>query len=79
LAKLVIGTESAPRAGFTRVVPADENDPTHKYRNNNEGSWSQEWGTGPDGYKAPAKPAEKMKKNLPYKVRSAFLFFQCTD
>ncbi|KIJ53577.1 hypothetical protein M422DRAFT_25420 [Sphaerobolus stellatus SS14] len=35
-----------------------------------EGKHKEEWGQGTDGYKRPRTPADKMRKNLPYKSRS---------
>lgn len=33
-----------------------------------EGRVKDEWGQGAEGYKRPRTPADKMRKNLPYKV-----------
>ena len=38
-----------------------------------EASMRAEWGAGEDGYKRPKTPADKLRKNVPYKVRVATL------
>jgi nucleobindin len=38
-----------------------------------EGRAKPEWGQGEDGYKRPKTAADKMRKNLPYKVCLASL------
>jgi nucleobindin len=55
---------------FTR--PQAEKDPKIKYSKAAQEKASQpEWGTGETGYRAPRSPSEKLRKNLPYKVRTA--------
>ncbi|EAU92345.1 hypothetical protein CC1G_00564 [Coprinopsis cinerea okayama7 len=59
-----------PRPQFTRVPPPEKQDPAIKYKSaKEEGARGSQWGEGPEGYKAPVKPAEKMRKNLPYKYK----------
>jgi hypothetical protein len=51
--------------------PQAEQDPKIKYSKAAEEKASQpEWGTGEKGYRAPRSPSEKLRKNLPYKVRT---------
>lgn len=53
---------------YTRPA-SEQNDPVVKFRNAKKDSQAQgEWGQGQGGYKAPISPAEKMRKNVPYKV-----------
>jgi nucleobindin len=55
---------SAP--DYTRAAAAD---PIAAFRNAKKQSQAQEeWGEGSAGYKAPKTPAEKLRKNVPYKV-----------
>lgn len=50
-------------------VRPSEGDPVAKFRNAKKDSQAQgEWGQGEAGYKSPISPAEKMRKNIPYKV-----------
>ena len=54
---------------ITRVTPPEKLDPSIKYAEAKlKGSQGSEWGTGDAGYKAPKKPEEKLRKNVPYKV-----------
>ncbi|KAG8219397.1 isoprenoid synthase domain-containing protein [Butyriboletus roseoflavus] len=60
--------ESAPRPKITRGVP--KQDPAVKYKDIEKETENQsEWGAGDQGYKQPKSPVERMRKNLPYKVR----------
>lgn len=57
---------------------ADQHDPITKFRNAKKDSEAQgEWGQGEAGYKTPNSPAEKMRKNVPYKVRGAVHLPMC--
>jgi len=48
----------------------DQADPITKFRNAKKDSQAQgEWGQGDGGYKTPKTPAEKMRKNVPYKYK----------
>jgi len=61
--------ESAPRPKITRGAPPKQ-DPSVKYKDiEKEKEGQSEWGTGEQGYKQPNSPAEKMRKNLPYKYK----------
>lgn len=54
-----------------REVPPEKRPPEQRYgQAANEARTKEEWGQGPDGYKPPRTPADKMRKNLPYKVSS---------
>ncbi|KAF9245664.1 hypothetical protein BU15DRAFT_40778 [Melanogaster broomeanus] len=64
---------SAPRPKITRGAP--KQDPSVKYKGIAKEKENQsEWGTGEQGYKQPKSPAEKMRKNLPYKERMQYKF-----
>lgn len=52
-------TTTAPRAGVTRITPPEKQDPAIKFKSAKENG--AEWGDGPEGYKPPSKPAEKMR------------------
>jgi hypothetical protein len=59
---------AASRPKIMRVPPTQ--DPAEKYKDIDKETESQsEWGTGEQGYKQPKSPAEKMRKNLPYKYK----------
>ncbi|KAN0100207.1 hypothetical protein V8E55_000191 [Tylopilus felleus] len=61
-------TIALPRPKITRGAP--KQDPAVKYKNIDKEKENQsEWGTGEQGYKQPKSPAEKMRKNLPYKYK----------
>lgn len=47
--------------------PPERQDSHLKYSRAGSGSQS-EWGTGEQGYKPPKSTAEKLRKNMPYKV-----------
>ncbi|KAG9313947.1 hypothetical protein JVU11DRAFT_4721 [Chiua virens] len=60
--------EAAQRPKITRGTP--KQDPAVKYKDIAKEMENQsEWGAGEQGYKQPKSPGEKMRKNLPYKVR----------
>ncbi|KAG2050605.1 precursor to secretory protein Ssp120 [Suillus hirtellus] len=74
-ARPVSPAESAPKPKITRGVPPEKQDPVVKYKDIGKESDSQsEWGTGEQGYKQPNTPAEKTRKNLPYKERIQYKF-----
>lgn len=55
----------------TRQPPPEKQPPEVKYgKAAAEGRSKSEWGQGEDGYKRPKTAADKMRKNLPYKVCS---------
>ncbi|TFK26749.1 hypothetical protein FA15DRAFT_667029 [Coprinopsis marcescibilis] len=61
-------TQTAGKPKVTRIPPPEKQDPSVKYKGaKEEGERAGQWGEGEGGYKAPTKPAEKMRKNLPYK------------
>ncbi|KAH7886232.1 hypothetical protein F5I97DRAFT_1809392 [Phlebopus sp. FC_14] len=67
--------DSAPRPKITRGAPPEKQDPSLKYKDIAKERDSQaEWGTGEQGYKQPKSPAERMRKNLPYKERMQYKF-----
>jgi len=59
-----------------RETPPEMQPPEIKYgKAAEEGRHKDEWGQGSDGYKRPRSAADKMRKNLPYKVSdSSFMF-----
>ena len=64
-----------PEAGvprFTRLPDPDKEDPIERFKKAKAAGASagaDEWGQGEGGYKPPRSPADRMKKNVPYKVR----------
>ncbi|KIM88785.1 hypothetical protein PILCRDRAFT_238903 [Piloderma croceum F 1598] len=51
-------------------------DPAVKFKDAGKaGASKEEWGAGDAGYKSPSSPSDKMRKNLPYKVKSSVLEF----
>ncbi|KAF8522820.1 precursor to secretory protein Ssp120 [Gautieria morchelliformis] len=53
-----------------RETPPEKQPPEVKYgKAAAEGRSKSEWGQGEDGYKRPKTPADKMRKNLPYKYK----------
>ncbi|KAL4067319.1 hypothetical protein V8B97DRAFT_1977232 [Scleroderma yunnanense] len=61
---------SAPRPKITRGVPPERLDPAVRYKGIGKDSAGQsEWGTGDAGYKPPKSPAERLRKNVPYKYK----------
>jgi hypothetical protein len=66
--------EEVPKK-FERQIPPEEQDPVIRFRQAKAESEAHgEWGSGDSGYKPPNSPSEKMRKNLPYKVMSYFVF-----
>ncbi|KDQ63066.1 hypothetical protein JAAARDRAFT_29063 [Jaapia argillacea MUCL 33604] len=62
--------QTARNPKVTRVVPPEKLDPEVRYRDaDREPSSQEEWGAGEGGYKTPKSPAERMRKNLPYKYK----------
>ncbi|EKM61432.1 uncharacterized protein PHACADRAFT_248036 [Phanerochaete carnosa HHB-10118-sp] len=58
----------APR--FTRLPDLDKEDPIERIKKAKAaGAGADEWGQGEDGYKSPRLPADRLKKNLPYKYK----------
>ena len=52
------------------MPPPEKQDPAVRFANaKGEADRLGEWGAGDEGYKPPVNPSEKMRKNLPYKVR----------
>lgn len=57
----------------TRVTPPEKQDPEVRYGDAKEESKNKaEWGSGDEGFKAPKTPAERLRKNVPYKVNYHF-------
>ncbi|EPQ60110.1 precursor to secretory protein Ssp120 [Gloeophyllum trabeum ATCC 11539] len=62
-----------PRA--TRVTPPEKQAPEIRYKDAKlQGESQAEWGAGAEGYKSPKSPADRMRKNLPYKNRMQYKF-----
>ncbi|KAL0951842.1 hypothetical protein HGRIS_008503 [Hohenbuehelia grisea] len=54
----------------TRVTPPEKQDPSVRFKDaGREGSQKPEWGTGDEGYRAPKNPADRLRKNAPYKYK----------
>jgi len=53
----------------TRITPPEKQDPEVRYGDAKEESKNRaEWGAGDEGFKSPKTPAERLRKNVPYKV-----------
>jgi hypothetical protein len=53
----------------TRVTPPEKQEPEIRYGGAKEESKNKaEWGSGDEGFKTPKTPAERLRKNVPYKV-----------
>jgi nucleobindin len=65
-----------PNPKVTRLTPPEKQDPAVKFKDASKAGASKgEWGAGDAGYKSPSSPSDKMRKNLPYKVKSSVLEF----
>jgi len=61
---------SAPPPKVTRVTPPEKQDPEVKYGTAaGEPKAKSEWGAGEEGFKTPKTPAERLRKNVPYKYK----------
>jgi len=61
---------TAAKPKFTRVKPPEDKEPTQVYASAfKEGHDKAEWGQGEQGYKRPKTPADRLRKNLPYKYK----------
>ncbi|KAF8588313.1 hypothetical protein K439DRAFT_1406361 [Ramaria rubella] len=61
---------SEPHTIPSRETPPEKQPPEIRYgKAATEGRNKDEWGQGSDGYKSPRTPADKMRKNLPYKYK----------
>lgn len=61
---------SAAKPKYTREVPPEEMEPAEKYAGELKDRESlPEWGKGKEGYKRPKTPADRMRRNLPYKYK----------
>jgi hypothetical protein len=59
----------AQKPKLTRVTPPEKQDPEVRYGGAKEESRNRaEWGSGDEGFKTPKTPAERLRKNVPYKV-----------
>jgi hypothetical protein len=64
-----VGQDDRLAPKYTRVPKPEKADPVAKYLNAKKDSQAQgEWGEGDGGYKTPKNPADKMRKNIPYKA-----------
>ncbi|KAH7100145.1 hypothetical protein BKA62DRAFT_707746 [Auriculariales sp. MPI-PUGE-AT-0066] len=58
------------RPKIVREDPPEKKNPQDRYRNVKESAeGSPEWGEGDAGYKRPKTPADKMRRNVPYKYK----------
>ena len=58
-----------PKPKVTRIAPPEKQDPVVKYGDAKEESKNRaEWGSGDEGFKTPKTPAERLRRNVPYKV-----------
>jgi len=54
----------------TRVTPPEKQEPEVRYGDAKEESKNKaEWGSGDEGFKTPKTPAERLRKNVPYKYK----------
>ena len=61
----------------TRVPPPEKQEPEVRYGGAKEESKNKaEWGSGDEGFKTPKTPAERLRKNVPYKVSCPLSTFQ---
>jgi len=61
---------SAPPPKVTRVTPPEKQEPEVKYGNAaGDSKAKSEWGAGEEGFKTPKTPAERLRKNVPYKYK----------
>lgn len=59
---------------ITRETPPEKQPPSVKYKDAPEQAKEKpEWGEGDAGYKRPQNAADKLRKNMPYKVRYQLL------
>ena len=63
------------KPGVTRVTPPEKQEPELRYGGAKEESRNKaEWGSGDEGFKAPKTPAERLRKNVPYKVNCSLSY-----
>jgi hypothetical protein len=64
-----IAEERARLGRFVRQPPPEKQDPKLKFKDASaEAQAKPEWGEGSDAYLRPKSAADKLRKNLPYKV-----------
>jgi hypothetical protein len=51
---------------ITRETPPEQRDPSERFKDAKR--TAEEWGTGEKGFLPPKAPADRMRKNVPYKV-----------
>lgn len=55
---------------FVRQTPPEKKDPEERFKDASaQAEQKPEWGEGENGYMRPQNAAEKLRKNMPYKVR----------
>ena len=60
---------------LTRVPPPEKQEPEVRYGGAKEESKNKaEWGSGDEGFKTPKTPAERLRRNVPYKVNYLFSY-----
>lgn len=58
---------------FSRQPPPEKQDPVVKFKDvGAEAAAKSDWGEGDDAYMRPKSPADRLRKNLPYKVCEPF-------
>jgi len=61
---------STPPPKVIRVTPPEKQEPEVKYGNAaGDSKAKSEWGAGEEGFKTPKTPAERLRKNVPYKYK----------
>ncbi|KAG5643543.1 hypothetical protein DXG03_000684 [Asterophora parasitica] len=71
----ILPLREAPPPKVTRVTPPEKQDPSIRFKDApKKAAEKGEWGTGEAGYKRPSEPAERLRKNMPYKPRMQYKF-----
>ncbi|EJD54552.1 hypothetical protein AURDEDRAFT_110142 [Auricularia subglabra TFB-10046 SS5] len=59
-----------PKPKIVRSDPPEKQNPTVRFKDaKNSAETKPEWGKGDDGYKRPKTPADKLRRNVPYKYK----------
>ena len=64
-----VANSGSPQRPITRQTPPEKRPPSVKYKDAPEQAKEKpEWGEGEAGYTRPKNAADKLRKNMPYKV-----------
>jgi nucleobindin len=76
----ILEEPSPQKPKVTRLTPPEKQEPAVKFKDaGNEAARQAEWGSGDAGYKPPSSPSDKMRKNLPYKVKATLPLIQVVE